>query len=93
MTGLRGLSRDTLVYGVGGSATRIVNILFVPIFTRLFRPADFGALDLLITQISILTILAMVGLNSAVFYQYRRVEDLDERRRLVGSALLSQGGH
>ncbi len=88
MSGLRGLSRDTLVYGVGGSATRIVNILFVPIFTRLFSPADFGALDLLTTQISILTILAMVGLNSAVFYQYRRVEELDERRRLVGSALL-----
>ena len=84
---MRGLTRDTLVYGVGGSATRIIGILLVPIFTRVFTPADYGALDLLTTQISILTILSLVGLNAAVFYHYRRVEEADERRRLVGTAL------
>lgn len=85
---LRRLTGDALVYGIGGSANRLVSVLFVPVFTRLFSPSDYGVLDLLITLGSLMTLLAMVGTSSAVFYYYHRTTDRHERGRMVGTAIL-----
>ena len=39
MTGTaRRLTFETVVYGIGGSAARIVSVLFLPIFTRILTP-------------------------------------------------------
>ena len=83
------LTFDTLVYGLGSSAGRVASIVFVPIFARIFAREDYGALELLTTISSLLLGLALAGMNSAVFYFYRRVEDPVQRRRLVGTALVA----
>lgn len=82
-----GLPKDVLIYGIGGAAAQIVNLVFLPIFTRIFTPGEFGALDLLLTVNSIGSLIALAGLNSAVFYRYRQTDDVAQRRRLVGTAL------
>ena len=84
----RGLVGDTIVYGLGGAASRIVALVFTPIFTRIFVLADYGALDILATVVSLLTLLAMLGLNSAVFYYYRRTDHAHEPERIVGTAVI-----
>lgn len=89
---LRRLTGDALVYGIGGSANRLVSVLFVPIFTRIFSPADYGVLDLLTTLTSLLTLFAMLGANSAVMYYYHRAPDPAERGRLVSTALFMATG-
>jgi O-antigen/teichoic acid export membrane protein len=86
------LTGDALIYGIGGSANRLVSVLFVPIFTRIFSPADYGVLDLLTTLTSLLTLFAMLGANSAVMYYYHRAVDPAERGRLVSTALLMATG-
>lgn len=89
---IRRLTGDALVYGIGGSASRLVSVLFVPIFTRIFSPADYGVLDLLTTLTSLLTLFAMLGANSAVMYYYHRAADRAERGRLVSTAIVMATG-
>jgi O-antigen/teichoic acid export membrane protein len=83
-----GLPRDVLIYGVGGSAAQVLNLVFLPIFTRIFTPAEFGALDFLLTLNSIGSLIALAGLNSAVFFHFRRIQDRAERRSMIASALI-----
>lgn len=89
---LRRLTGDALVYGIGGSANRLVSVLFVPIFTRIFSPADYGVLDLLTTLTSLLTLFSMLGANSAVMYYYHRASSPAERGRLVTTAIVMATG-
>ena len=81
------LSRDTLIYGIGGSATQLVYVLFLPLFTRIFSPSEFGILESLVALNSLLGIAALLGLNSSIFYFLRRTDDAGERRALAGTAL------
>ena len=83
----RRLTLDTVVYGIGGSAARLVSVLFLPVFTRILGPEEYGALDLLTSSVALLTLVGMVGLNSSIFFNYRRVDDDEERRRLVATAI------
>jgi O-antigen/teichoic acid export membrane protein len=81
------LSRDVLMYGLGNSAAQAVNVLFVPVFTRVFSPAEFGALEFLLTVNAIGVLVSQAGLNSAMLFYYRRHADLAERRKMVATAL------
>jgi O-antigen/teichoic acid export membrane protein len=83
-----GLARDVVIYGIGGSAAQIVNIAFLPIFTRIFTPGEFGALDFLLTVNAMGSLFALAGLNSSVFYRYRQIDDVTERRSTVGTGLM-----
>lgn len=85
--GGHGLRRDTLVYGIGGAAAQIINVAFLPIFTRIFSTSEFGALDFLLTLASMAMLFAQAGLNSALFYFYRREERAGDQRRVAATAL------
>ena len=82
------LTRDGAIYGIGGSATQVVYALFVPILTRIFRPADFGVLESLVALNSLLGVAALLGLNSGIFYFLNRTEDVGRRRVVAGTALI-----
>lgn len=81
------LTRDSFVYGIGGSATQVVYVLFLPIFTRIFRPSDFGVLESLVALNSLLVVASLLGMNSAIFYFFKQTDDPDRRRSLGGTAL------
>lgn len=83
----RRLTRDTVIYGLGGSGTQLVYVLFLPIFTRIFRPADFGVLDFLVAVNGLLGVAALIGLNSALFYFVNQTDQPERRRALAGTAL------
>lgn len=82
-----GLTRETLIYGIGGGAAQIVNVSFLPIFTRIFSTSQFGALDFLLTLSSMATLFTQAGLNSALFFFYRRQDDVAAQRRVAATAL------
>lgn len=84
----RRLTRDAVVYGIGGSAARLISVLFLPIFTRILTPEEYGALDLLLSTVALLTLVGMVGLNSAVFFHFNRIDDPVRRGRLTGTAIV-----
>ena len=70
-----GLSKDSLIYGLGNAALRILALLTAPIFTRIFIPAEYGIISLIASVISFLSVFLLFGLDNAIFvffYQYKK---------------------
>ncbi len=79
-----GLSKDSLVYGIGNAVLRILALVTAPIFTRIFVPAQYGIISLIASVISFLSLFLIFGMDNALFvsfYQYKK-----ERRVVVSSA-------
>jgi O-antigen/teichoic acid export membrane protein len=65
MSRLRQLTKDSLVYGVGGILARGIGIFLLPVYTRIFTPADFGTIEMLLTTSNLLGALMVMGMDSA----------------------------
>jgi len=64
---LKSLSKDTLIYGTSTILGRFLNFLFVPIYTNLFLPAEFGIVANIYAYIAILNVFFTIGLESGYF--------------------------
>ena len=63
---LKKTGRNTLVYGLGGIAGRIVSFLLIPLYTRYLTPGDYGTIELLDLTGSVIGMFAGIGLGSVV---------------------------
>ena len=46
---LKQLAGDSLIYGLSGVVSKMIGIFLVPVYTRLFFPADYGIINLINT--------------------------------------------
>ena len=83
---LKGLAKDTLLYGLGDSLRRITGIILVPILSRIFVPADYGIIDLL--SISYNFTLLAIGFNLLTGLQKFYFERTGEQRRILVSSVI-----
>ncbi len=79
--------KDSLVYGMGSALTSFLGIVLVPLVTRLFDPATYGVLDLLVTTVFLANVLLTFGFDTATAILFFAEEDAERRRRLLSSAL------
>jgi O-antigen/teichoic acid export membrane protein len=82
---IRKLLRDVAIYGAGDVATSAVNLLLLPLFTRLLSPSDYGVLALLLTMEAAAKILLRWGADSAFMRLYYDCPDLPARQRLAST--------
>jgi len=76
------LGRQTFVYGIGGAALQLVGLITLPVYARVFRPAEFGVLEVAMVGFTLLLTLVDSGLTSAAqrsFFDY--TEDQAAQRR------------
>ena len=78
------LSKESLIYSLSGFAGRFIGIFFVPIYTRIFSPDQYGIIDLIATMTSFITLFLIMGLDSAVARYYVDAEN-DEDKKLTAS--------
>lgn len=83
---LKGLSRDALIYGVGDALGRMIGLIMLPILSRIFGPADYGAIDLLAISYQFLLTTLNLGVPSGVQRFYFR-GDTSERNTMLTSCL------
>lgn len=75
MSRLRQLGKDSLVYGFGAILAKGVGFFLLPIYTRIFTPAEYGTIEMLSVIASFLGAVLVMGLDSAQsFYFYERRE-------------------
>jgi O-antigen/teichoic acid export membrane protein len=60
----------------------------LPLYIRRLRASEYGVLSLLILTQTLLSIILKFGLNQAFFRHYYETNDVADRRRIVGSALI-----
>ncbi len=73
---LKKLAGETAVYGLSTILARIVNFLFVPIYTRLLLPEQYGVVTELSAYIAMLQVLLVMGLETGCF-RYASKEGAD----------------
>lgn len=76
------LSRDSLVYGLGGAVARYTGLLLLPIYTRVFSTSEYGVLESVSNLGTLLLAITMLGLDGAVPLLYFETDDPQERRRI-----------
>ena len=75
------LFKDTVVYGISNVVSRFIGFLLIPIFTRLFSPAEYGIIGLVKVFSSIVSVVLIMGIPSAVIrYYYDSADNLYRKR-------------
>src|SRR6476469_1917132 len=84
---LRKLAGDSLIYGVSGIVSRFLSVFLVPIYTRVFDPAEYGVVSLVTNFFALLNIVVVLGLDNAVARWYYDTEDEADRKRSLNTFL------
>ncbi len=76
--------RHSAIYMLPGIASQAIGVVLVPIYTRIFVPADYGIMAGISLAVPIITLLLMCGIESAVARYY--MDSQDERDKQITAA-------
>ena len=88
-TRFKQLGKDSLVYGIGGIMSKAIGFFLLPIYTRIFSPADYGTIEMLTVLNGLLGALLVMGMDSAqsfYFFEQKKTGE-DEQARVVTAIL------
>ena len=76
---LKQLAGQTVIYGLSTILARIINFLFVPIYTRLLTPESYGVVTEFMAYIAVLQVVLVMGLETGCF-RFANKEDVDPKK-------------
>ena len=76
---LKQLAGQTVIYGLSTILARIINFLFVPIYTRLLTPESYGVVTEFMAYIAVLQVMLVLGLETGCF-RFANKEGVDPRK-------------
>lgn len=80
------LWRDGAIYAAGSILARGIALLMLPLYTRVLAPADYGALDLIVTCGVLVNLVVPLETAQALARFWNEREAGEPRRRLAGTA-------
>ncbi|WP_341890089.1 oligosaccharide flippase family protein [Variovorax sp. YR752] len=80
------LWRDGAIYAAGAILARGIALLMLPLYTRVLAPADYGALDLIVTCGVLINLVVPLETAQALARFWNEREAGQARRRLAGTA-------
>lgn len=90
MSYLKGLIKDSFVYGVASILSRFIGFLLMPLYTRILTPADYGVLNIINITVTLVTLFSVLGLDGAAHIFFWDNEDTDRRKSVFSSWCWSQ---
>ncbi len=76
MNEIKKLAGQTVIYGISSIGGRILGFLLVPLYVRLFNPAEFSVYVELFAYMTFLNIIYTYGMETAFFRYASRTDDL-----------------
>ena len=64
---LKQLAGETAIYGLSSILARVLNFLFVPIYTRMLTQVQYGVVTEFMAYIAILQVVLVLGLETGCF--------------------------
>lgn len=86
MNPLKQFAGQTVIYGLPTILGRLLNVLLVPLYTRLFPTAEYGVVSELYAYVSFLYVLLTYGMETAFF---RFSQDNENKSKVYSTALIS----
>ncbi len=87
---LKQLAGETAIYGFSSILARILNFLFVPIYTRTLSQMQYGVVTEFMSYIAILQVVLVLGLETGCF-RFANKEGEDPRKVYSGALLAVTG--
>ena len=85
---LKRLTGESLIYGLGQVSGRAVNLLLVPILTRVLTPEAYGVSDLVMAYAQTAMLVLVFGMDAALARHFYDEPDREARVRMVSTSLL-----
>jgi len=82
------LTGESLIYGLGQVSGRAVNLILVPVLTRVLVPAAFGVSDLVLAYSQTALLVLVFGMDGALARLFYDEPDREARVRMVSTSLL-----
>ncbi len=82
---IRHLGGETILYGIPGTVNRFIAIFLVPLYTRVFLPADYGVYGTLTSLTHLLGTFVVLGLDNASARWFYDTEDTERRKGVIAS--------
>lgn len=76
---LKQLAGQTMIYGLSTILARIINFLFVPIYTRYLSPESYGVVTEFMAYIAVLQVVLVLGLETGCF-RFANKEGVDSKK-------------
>ena len=83
----RSFFKDIAVYGFGELLLRATALITLPIYTRIFSPADYGILSYVLTIINLMSAVLALGCNSAYSLYFFEAKTLEEKQIVTSTSL------
>lgn len=90
MSKIKQLFGDTLVYGLSSVITRFINLLLLPLYTKILTPEDYGVLNIINTTFSLTWLIALMALDSAFYVYFHDKKDSQFRNSLIATWFWAQ---
>lgn len=89
MNYIKQLGKDSVIYGIGGALSKSVSFFLLPIYTRIFTPAEFGTIEMMMSLVGLLTALLVMGMDSAqsFFYFEQQNKGTQAQKNVITSIL------
>ena len=85
---LKRLTAESLVYGLGQVSGRAVQLLLVPILTRVLTRDVYGVADLVLAYSQFAVLALVFGMDGALVRFFYHEPDREARRRMISTSLL-----
>jgi O-antigen/teichoic acid export membrane protein len=82
---IKQLGSETVVYGISGTLSRFINFFLVPLYTRVFTPADYGIIGILTSLLGLVATFIVLGLDNASARWFYDTQDTTKRQQVIGS--------
>jgi O-antigen/teichoic acid export membrane protein len=85
---IKSAAKSSIIYGIGNLSTKLIGLILLPLFTRVFPLEEFGKLAMLETTSQVLMALFGLSLYSAYFRWYWDEEYINKQKSLFFSILV-----
>lgn len=85
---LKQLSSESLVYGLGQVSGRAVQLLLVPVLTRVLLQQEYGVSDLVFAYLQTAVLVLVFGMDGALARFFYQEPDREARIRMASSSLV-----
>ncbi len=72
--------KDTFKYSIGSVLQKFISLFLMPIYTRIFVPADYGVMNIVFTTSSLLGMMLSFGMDASFFRYYY---EYDEKGKVI----------
>ncbi|MDE6582717.1 MAG: oligosaccharide flippase family protein [Duncaniella sp.] len=88
MAGIRGLFKDTAIYGVSSILGRFLNWCLVPLYTIMFPAEEYGIVTYIYSIVGLALIILTYGMETG-FFRFANHERYHDAMEVYSTALVS----